>query len=85
MHLYTGQRKHAQLVLEAGPSSKPQEQEPTSSPSSPTTATTDPDDGIVVGTSRSTRDQDSESDGNHSGASSDLDASRENQRECGQL
>ena len=66
------------LIPEVGPSSGPHGQEPTSSPSSPTKATADPNDGIVVGTSRSTRDQDSENDANHSGASSDSDISREN-------
>ena len=53
-------------------------EEPTGPPSSPTKANADPDDNTVVGTLRSTRDQDSESDGNHSGAPSYLDASREN-------
>ena len=66
------------LVPEARPSSEPQGQEPTSPPSSPTKATADPGNGTVVGTLRSPRDQDSESNANHSGASSDSDASREN-------
>ena len=66
------------LASEARPSSVPQGQEPTSPPSSPTKATTDPDHGTVSGTSRSTRDQDSESNTNHSGTSSDSKASREN-------
>ena len=67
-----------ELVPEARPSSKPQGQEPTSPPSSPNKAPTHPDDGNVVGTSRSTRDQDSESNSNHSLASSNSDASRGN-------
>ena len=65
------------LVSEAGPSSKLLGQEPTSSPSSLTKATADPDDGIVVAPSRSTRGEDSESDTNHSGASSSSDMSGE--------
>ena len=68
----------SKLVPEDGSSPKPQGLEPTGSLSSPTKATADPDDGIVVGTSRSTRDQDSESDANHSGALSDSGTSREN-------
>ena len=66
------------LASEVRPSSKPQGQEPTSPPSSPTKATTDPDDGTVGEASKSTGDQDSESSPNDSGTSSDLDASREN-------
>ena len=73
-----GYENMPKLVPEARPSSEPQGQEPTSPPSSPTKANADPDDDTVVGTLRSTRDQDSESNANHSGASSDLDASREN-------
>ena len=61
-----------------GPSYNPQGQGPTSCPSSPTKADTDPGNGTVVGTLKSTRDQDSESNTNHSWASSDSDASREN-------
>ena len=66
------------LALEVRPSSKPQGQEPTSPPSRPTKATTDPDSGTVGEALRSTRDQDSESSTNHSGTSSDSDTSREN-------
>ena len=66
------------MVPEARPSSEPQGQEPTSPPSSPMKATTDPGESTVVETSRSTRDQDSESNTNDNGASSDLDVSREN-------
>ena len=74
-----GNENMPKLVLEAAePSSKPQEEEPTSPPSSPTKATTYPDDGNVVGTLKGTGDQDSLSNNNHSGASSDMDASREN-------
>ena len=43
-----GNENTIELVLEAGHSSKPQGQEPTSSPSIPTKATADPDDAIVV-------------------------------------
>ena len=74
--------QHNEDMLEvepdARPSAEPQGQETTSCPSSPTKATTDLDDGIVVGTSNCTRDQDSERNANHSGASSDLDTSRDN-------
>ena len=73
-----GEEDMPKLASEPRPSSEPQGQEPTSTPSSPTKVTVDPGDGTVVETSRSTRDQDSESNANHSGASSDLDASREN-------
>ena len=66
------------LALEARPSSKRQGSEPTSPPSSPTKVTADPDDITVVGISRSTEDQDSEIIANHSGVSSNLDASKEN-------
>ena len=58
------------LALEAGLCSEPQEQEPTSPPSSPTKVTADPDDGTVVEMSRSTGDQNSESSTNQSGTSS---------------
>ena len=73
-----GDEDTPKLVPEARPCSKPQGQEPASPPSSPTKATTHPDYGTVVGTSRSTGDQNSESDANHSGASSDSDTSRGN-------
>ena len=72
-----GNEDMPKLALEARPSSEPQGQEPTSPPSSPTKATADPSNGTVVRTSRSTGDQDSESNTNHSGASSDLDKSKE--------
>ena len=48
------------------------------SPFSPTKATADPDDGTVGEASRSTGDQDCENTADHSGTSSDSDASREN-------
>ena len=67
-----------ELTTEASPSSEPQVQEPTSPPSIPTNATVDPNDSTMMGTLRITRDQDSESSANHSGTSSNLDASREN-------
>ena len=69
-----GKEDMSALALEARPSSKTQGQEPTS----PTKTTANPDDGTVVGTLRSTRDQGNDSSTNHSGTSSDLDASREN-------
>ena len=63
-----GDEDTPKLVLEAGPSFNQQQgQEPTSPPSIPTRATTDPDYGTVAGSLRSTRDQ----------ASSDSDSSRE--------
>ena len=78
-HSFTqGEEDTPALVSEVRPSSEPQGQEPTSSPSSPTKATTDPDDGTVGEASRSIGDQGSASSANHSGTSSDLDASREN-------
>ena len=58
-----------ELVLEAGLSFKQQGQEPTSPPSSPARATTDPDNGTVAGSLRSTRNE----------ASSDSDLSREDE------
>ena len=60
-------------ALKARPMFEPQGQVPTS----PTKATTDPGHGTVVGTLRSTGDQDSASNANYSGASSNLDSSRE--------
>ena len=62
-----GNEDMPELVLEAGPSFNQQRQEPTSPPSSPTRATTDPDNGTAAGSSRSTGDQ----------ASSDSDSSME--------
>ena len=73
-----GNEDMPELAPEARPSSNPQGQEPTSPPSSPNKATTDPDESSVVGTPRSTGDQDHETSANHSWTSSDLDASREN-------
>ena len=72
-----GDENTPNLILEAGSNSEPQGQEPIHPPSSPTKATTDPDNGTLVGASRSTRNQDSESDANHSRAWSDSDVSRE--------
>ena len=67
-HISTkGNEAMPKSAQETRPSSEPQGQEPTSPPSSPTKATTDPGNGTVVGTLRSTRDQDSESSANHSG------------------
>ena len=63
-----GNEDMPKLVLEAGPSFGQWGQEPARPPSSPTRATTDPDDGTAGGSSRSTGDQ----------ASSDSDLSREN-------
>ena len=73
-----GDENILKLAPEARTSSEPQEQEPTSPLSSPTKATTDPGDSTVVGTLGSTRDKDSESNANHSWASSNLETSREN-------
>ena len=50
-----------ELALEASPSAEPQEQGPISPPFSATKATTDSGNGTVVGASRSTGDQDRES------------------------
>ena len=73
-----GDENMTELALEARLSSKPQGQEPTSPPSSPTKATADPGNGTVVRTLRSTGDQDSESNANNSRTLSDSDTSREN-------
>ena len=63
-----GDKDTPESVLEAGPTFKQQQgQEPTSPPSSPIRATTNPDDGTAVGSLRSTGDQ----------ASSDSDSSSE--------
>ena len=58
----------SELVLITGTSLKQQKQKPTSSPSSPTRAIADPDDGTVAASLRSTGDQ----------SSFDSDLSREN-------
>ena len=78
-HSYTkGNEDMPKLAPEARHSFKPQRQEPTGPPSSPTKAIADPGDGTVVETSRSTRDQERGTNADYSGASSDLDASKEN-------
>ena len=66
------------MALGARPTSEPHGQEPTSPHSSTTRTTADPDHGTVVQTSRSTGNQDSEINANHSGVLSDSDASKEN-------
>ena len=58
---YKGDEDMPDLALGARPSTEASGQKPTSPPSSPTNATTGPGNGTVVGTSRSTADQDSES------------------------
>ena len=78
-HISTkGNEDPPKMALEAGPSSDSQEQEPTSPPYSLPKATAGPDDGTMVETSGSARDQDSENNAKHSGVASDSDTSKEN-------